>query len=182
MTTITEPRVRDRRVHLRIKIAELNAEARYIRKQEGKSLRKLRGKQLPRPTCIRDASPEEKAAYRVKLAEWKAGNRPKISEATADYHRWLRSDLHNHRVTVLRTELRCCHLAYAFIRGKTYREAESSTREGNSPLTLFLGRPGMMYKHIASIVTRFDTTSRHVTDVRKTEIAQRVWDWIQAAG
>lgn len=42
-------------------------------------------------------------------------------------HTVLRSELHDHRVKVVRSEARCTHLAYGFIRGRTLEQMEPSS-------------------------------------------------------
>ena len=45
-------------------------------------------------------------------------------------HGVLRNSLHEHRVTTLRNAARQTHLAYGFIKGRTYEQMESSHKKG----------------------------------------------------
>lgn len=53
-------------------------------------------------------------------------------------HHWpaghpMRASLQSHRVTVVRYEARCALLAYAFLRGRHYSQAESSCARAGMP-------------------------------------------------
>lgn len=48
-------------------------------------------------------------------------------------HGLLRHELHSHRVREVRSEARHTHLAYGFIRGRTYAQMERSPLKGYPP-------------------------------------------------
>ena len=47
--------------------------------------------------------------------------------------REVKNDLHSHRVWSLRPEARLAHVAYAYVRGKPYREVEATCKEKLQP-------------------------------------------------
>lgn len=66
---------------------------------------------------------DRREMLRIKIKSLAAEARIIRAEEKRTTHQ-LRNELHLHRVTVVRQEARCTHLAYGFIRGRTLDQME----------------------------------------------------------
>lgn len=146
MTTVTEPArtyVADGRVFLRIKHLSLMMESRINRREELRLRRLVAGRVLdPDGDALLkafavlslDDTPEHRRAAREatrlfvsKVHEAKAKLAAERPEFVAHTTR-LAQEIADHRREVLRPEARATHLAYGFLRGRTYRQMEANAR------------------------------------------------------
>ena len=74
-----------------------------------------------------DQSMDRRRLLKVKLKALAAEARI-IREEETKTRGQLRNDLHAHRVVVVRGECRATHLAYGFLRGRTYHQMERTCR------------------------------------------------------
>ena len=96
-----------RATHLKIKIHTLADEARHIRREEQKALKRAR---------------------HGKAAEEFHGN---VCDYRVDYYAY--EDLREHRTGPVRSHARSCQLAYGYLRGVPYKKIEQKHRPDNDP-------------------------------------------------
>lgn len=104
--------VRDQRVYLKVKIISLGDEARTIHRMENQG--------RPRRATEADARPQ------LTVRDGKPFGTPKRRQKDYRYKDWRRG-LASHRRFDVRPECRAANLAYAFLRGKEYRQVEPRT-------------------------------------------------------
>lgn len=116
---------KDKRVFLKIKLKQLASEARDIRREERKQIRR---------TPVLDEHGEPKGRWRP-LSAYPDEKGPMMNQGSPVLR--LKSAvceikigellpaLHSHRIHVVRREARDTQLAYAFVRGKAYSTVES---------------------------------------------------------
>jgi len=102
--------------HLKIKLKSLTAEARIIKKEEGK---------LKRFIDFLNERPHKKHKKDEKKPEPRVFKLPENAKELLDNAYLDRWNLRDHRRAVLRREARNTHLAYGAIRGIPYSEMES---------------------------------------------------------
>lgn len=107
------------RVHLKIKVKSLAAEAAIIRTEEAKRRNYAEWLRGPRPKIERGA---ERTA-RV----------PNGTEADIEATRAQVIDLAAHRRFVVRPEARHSHLAYGFLKGRAYQQMEAKVHNREYP-------------------------------------------------
>lgn len=117
----------DRRHLLKIKLKSLAAEAKIIRKAE-------RALAFPPSLPInhfskeeRDKNPDFIKRSAVEIRRMKAAQRARFrSNPWYGQNRETLSAIREHRVIDVREEARATHLAYGFVRGKTYQQIEGN--------------------------------------------------------
>ena len=63
----------------------------------------------------------------IRREELRLNCSPRIGEAFASVNTEVRNAMHDHRVVVVRRVARATHLAYGFLRGRSYLQLEPST-------------------------------------------------------
>lgn len=128
--------MKDRRHLLKIKLKSLAAEARIIRRAERKLALPTTG--LPRKAFTkeeRDAAPEpvktaaQAMRLAVRMARAKARQAPWYDENRAEL-----AAIQEHRKLPLRRAARATHLAYGFLRGRTYEQMEGTRKLPNDSI------------------------------------------------
>lgn len=127
--------MRDRRQLLKIKLKSLAAEAKIIRQAERKlalpRVVNTENGQVVIPNKFtksdRDANPEGVKVAAQNLRQMVRMRRAKMrGEPWYDQNRAELREIRDHRVLNLRQEARATHLAYGFLRGRTYAQMEGN--------------------------------------------------------
>ena len=122
----------DRRHLLKIKLKSLAAEAKIIKKAEGRLA--IPALELPPVPQLqtKDQAIERRMLKRMHRAKFR-------SQPWYDRNRAQLAEMQDHRKSDLRLAARTTHLAYGFLRGRTYDQIEG-TRE--------LAPPGSYWRHV----------------------------------
>lgn len=154
------------KTHLKIKIKSLAAEASMIRLEE----RKLKRSYPPRKVVEHD--PESNARRHRYITRTEA----EIRRMKAAGFRI--AVLRAHRTKEVRREARAAQLAYAFIRGRAYRESELNLWRRNDP-----SFPNDLCTRVAEIALRFggfDISVRCMqTDKRRLASFAVIKEWME---
>jgi hypothetical protein len=121
--------MQDRRHLLKIKLKSLAAEAKIIKKAEGRLRITEPRSPIPREATKEEhvANPELAHAAALILRLAKRQHRAKFrSQPWYDANRSQLAEMQLHRVGTLRSAARATHLAYGFLRGRTYDQMEGT--------------------------------------------------------